>query len=109
MYDKFNNEVAKYKKKKKKKKAEKSNHKHDYSKEILIQINTKYGLHYHYATMCIVCGKIGEEKYMETKKEEGSRYYRFLNQDEILEKYKDLPIIVTNKSIYQFTSKEEDI
>lgn len=90
-------EIPKYRKKKQKKTVKKSNHKHDYSKEVLIKRKMRQGNYrYNYAKVCSICGKIGEENYFESKKVDGSNYDRLLSQEEILEKHKDLPIIEKN-------------
>ncbi|HHW79629.1 MAG TPA: hypothetical protein GX742_02370 [Acholeplasmataceae bacterium] len=88
-------EIPKYKKRSKKRKASKSDHKHDYSIEVLIKRNSRYGERYHYANRCRVCGKTGEEKFFESQKI-NENYFRVLTQKEILEKYKDLPVIEEN-------------
>jgi hypothetical protein len=90
--DYLQDDIPKYHKKKRKK-CRKSNHKHEYSKEVLLERNTKYGKHYSYALMCNICGKIGKEKYFEFKADDKNPVYRrLLTQKEILGKYKGLPI-----------------
>lgn len=85
----INDEIPKHRKQKKKKSPKKSDHKHIYKDEVLIK-NSRG--RFYFAKRCIHCGKVGEEKYFETKKEKG-RWVIMLNQDEIKEKYKHLPII----------------
>lgn len=83
----IDNEIPKHKKKKlssTSKSSTKSKHKHEY-KEVLLIHNNKP----HWATICKICGKINDLHFFESERiEEG--YYRSLDADEVLEKYKDL-------------------
>ena len=66
----------------------KSKHKHEYKEVLLIHNNRP-----HWATVCNICGKIGDLHFFEGEKtEEG--YYRSIDTDEVFEKYKDLENIV---------------
>lgn len=82
----------KYRKRQGKKKTKKSNHKHEYE-GVLIKSNTQFGEKYRYGEQCNVCGKINNERYFETKRNEGSPFSTMLSQEEILDKYKDLKIV----------------
>lgn len=88
-------ETPKYRKKRKKNTPEKSDHKHDYLIEVLVEKEFKDRTkRYHYGRQCSICGKLGHEKIIETELEPCSNsLYRMLNQEEILEKYKGLKII----------------
>ena len=83
----IDNEIPKYKKKKPSSTSRsnaKSRHKHEY-KEVLLIHNDKP----HWATVCKICGKIGDFHFFETEHcEEG--VIRMLDYDEVFEKYKDL-------------------
>ena len=73
----LNNEIPKHRKKKQSstsKSSTKSKHKHEY-KEVLLIHNARP----HLATVCKICGKIGDLHFFE---------------DEVFEKYKDLENIV---------------
>ena len=69
------------------KSSTKSKHKHEY-KEVLLIHNDRP----HWATVCKICGKIGDLHFFETEKCEFC--YRRLDDDEVYEKYKDLENIV---------------
>ena len=88
----FFDEIPKYRKKKTKK-NKKSNHKHKYDKEVLIRRETNYGEMYTYARLCSICDKVGEERLFETERVKDLPFRRMLSQEEILEKYRDLPVI----------------
>ena len=62
-------------------------HKHEY-KEILLIHNDKP----HWATVCKICGKIGDLHFLETEKCEFG--YRGLDDEEVFEKYNYLENIV---------------
>ena len=87
----IDNEIPKHCKKKQSstsKSSTKSKHKHEY-KEVLLIHNDRP----HWATVCKICGKIGDLHFFETeKREDGS--YRQRDSDEEIEKYKDLENIV---------------
>lgn len=69
------------------KSSSKSKHKHQYS-DCLVKFKDKwYGL----GSKCIICDRLKVKTYMVTEKKEG--YYVMLEPEQILEKYKDLPII----------------
>lgn len=83
----IDNEIPKHRKKKPSstsKSSTKSKHKHEYKSCLLICDNRP-----HYATICKICGKIGDIHSMETKRMEDGRY-RVMHVDEVYEKYKDL-------------------
>ena len=87
----IDNEVPKYHKKKQSstsKSSTKSNHKHEYEPCLLI-----HNGHPHWATVCKICGKIGDLHFFETERTEQG-YYRSLDSDEVFKKYKDLDKIV---------------
>lgn len=88
----YNEDIPKYRKRKKKERPKKTDHKHDYSIEVLVEKETKFGLRYHYGQQCIICGKIDNEKIIETKPV-GGKSHQMLTQEEIKEKYKDLQIV----------------
>lgn len=90
--EEYFDEIPKYRKRKKKT-VKKSDHKHKYDKEVLIETNNMLGKYYYWATICSICGKIGKAKYIETQNIKGEKTQRFLRQEEILKKYKNLPII----------------
>ena len=87
----IDNEVPKHKKKKQSstsKSSTKSKHKHEY-KEVLLIHNDRP----HWATVCKICGKINDLHFFESERcEDGMQ--RMLDDDEVLEKYKDLEKIV---------------
>ena len=73
----IDDEIPKHRKKKKSstsKSSIKSKHKHEYKEVLLIHNNRP-----HWATVCKICGKIGDLHFFE---------------DEVFEKYKDLENIV---------------
>lgn len=84
-------EIPKYCKKKyssTSKSSMKSKHKHEY-KEILLIHNGNP----HWATVCKICGKIGDLHFYETEPYRDGMW-RQLDSDEVFEKYKDLENIV---------------
>ena len=86
----IDNEIPKHRKKKQSsisKSGTKSKHKHEY-KEVLLIHNDRP----HWATVCKICGKIGDLHFFETEKCEFG--YRSLDADEVFEKYNDLEKIV---------------
>lgn len=94
----FDNEVPKHIKKKKlsvSKSKEKSKHRHEYMDCLLIENDDKP----HKATYCKICGKIGNIKFCETEKTD-HRTYRMLGEEEIFNKYKDIPQVCV-KNIFQ--------
>ena len=87
----IDNEIPKHRKKKQSstsKSSTKSKHKHEY-KEVLLVHNDRP----HRATVCKICGKIGDLNFFEAEKREDG-LYRQLDYDEVFEKYKDLENIV---------------
>lgn len=87
----YDNEIPKHMKKKKSsvsKSREKSKHKHEYIDCILIDDDSLP----HKAAYCKICGKVGDVKFFESEKTDYETY-RMLNAEEILEKYKNLPLI----------------
>ena len=85
------NEIPKHRKKKQSstsKSSTKSKHKHEYKEVLLIHNNRP-----HWATVCKICGKIGDLHFFEAEKREDG-LYRQLNSDEVFEKYKDSEKIV---------------
>ena len=93
----IDNEIPKHRKKKQSstsKSSTKSKHKHEY-KEVLLIHNSRP----HWATVCKICGKIGNLHFYEIDEIEHIQNkdiieIRNLNSDEIYEKYKDLENIV---------------
>ena len=86
----IDNEIPKHRKKKQSstsKSSTKSKHKHKYKEVLLIHNNRP-----HWATVCKICGKIGDLHFFETEKCEFG--YRGLDSDEVYKKYKDLEKIV---------------
>ena len=84
------NDIQKHRKKKQSstsKSSTKSKHKHEYKEVLLIHNGSP-----HWATVCKICGKIGDLYFFETEKCEFG--YRSLDADEVFEKYKDLENIV---------------
>ena len=87
----LDNEIPKHRKKKQSstsKSSEKSKHKHEY-KEVLLIHNSRP----HWATVCKICGKIGNLHFFEAEKREDG-LYRQLDSDEVYDKYKHLEKIV---------------
>lgn len=87
----IDNEIPKHRKKKQSstsKSSTKSKHKHEY-KEVLLIHNDRP----HWATVCKICGKIGDLHFFETERTEQG-YYRSLDADEVFDKYKDLENII---------------
>ena len=93
----IDNEIPKYKKKKKSsisKSSEKLKHKHEYIECLLIEKGHPYR-----AIVCKFCGKIYDIKFFESERcEDGMQ--RMLDDDEVLEKYKDLEKIEI-ESVFQ--------
>ena len=87
----YKKDIPKYKKRRRRRKIRRSNHKHIYV-DMLIKRKSGDGYWYNYGKVCEICGRIGEEKYFETEELDRERCYRYLTQEEILEKYKRLPI-----------------
>ena len=93
-------EVAPYKKKKpsnKSKSANKSKHKHDYEYVLCHYTVSGYSF-YVIQRRCRVCGKITSNDdpayYLsDVIMINGQKFYRHLTQEEILKKYKNLPIV----------------
>ena len=89
------NEIPKHRKKKQSsisKSSTKSKHKHEYKEVLLIHNNRP-----HWATVCKICGKIGDLHFYETERTEQG-YYKSLDTDEVYEKYKDLENIIIDDS-----------
>lgn len=92
-------DIPKHRKKSTKRPPKKSRHKHTYEECLL---NVEYemdGASFGNVLMseyCTICGKIGNKKMLETTKENSSGFRRLLNNDEILEKYKDLKVFEIN-------------
>ena len=85
------NEIPKHRKKKQSsisKSSTKSKHKHEYKEVLLIPTDRP-----HWATVCKICGKIGDLHFFEAETREDG-LYRQLDYDEVYEKYKDLEKIV---------------
>lgn len=61
--------------------------------KVLIKRKEDGKFRYCYGEVCKICGRIKTERVFDTKRIEGQNYYRILSQDEILEKYDNLPII----------------
>ena len=83
----IDNEIPKYRKKKQSstsKSNTKSKHKHEYKEVLLIHNNRPRR-----ATVCKICGKIGDLHFFEAERTEQG-YYRSLDSNEVFEKYKDL-------------------
>ena len=100
----INNEIPKHHKKKQSstsKSSIKSKHKHEYKEVLLINNDRPY-----WATVCKICGKIGDLHFFETEKCEFG--YRSLDTDEVFKKYKDLEnILIENiKQKYVPISRE---
>ena len=86
----IDNEIPKHRKKKPSstsKSSTKSKHKHEYEEVLLIHNDRP-----HWATICKICGKIGDLRFYETEKCEFG--FRGLDDDEVFEKYKDLENII---------------
>ena len=84
------NEIPKHRKKKQSstsKSSIKSKHKHEY-KEVLLIHNKP-----HWATVCKICGKIGDLHFFETEPYRDGMW-RQLDYDEVFEKYEHLEKIV---------------
>lgn len=86
-------EIPKYHKKKGKKENKKSNHKHEYIDCLFLVQEERERINK--GNYCKICGKIGKMQFFITKKTEAGSYL-VLNNEEIKEMYKDLPIIVIN-------------
>lgn len=81
------NEIPKHRKKKPSsvsKSFTKSKHKHKYQPGLLICEGRP-----HWASVCSVCGKVGDVHFFETERTETGTY-RGLNDNEVYEKYKGL-------------------
>ena len=84
----LDNEIPKHHKKKQSSNSKSSTKsKHEYKEVLLIHNNRP-----HWATVCKICGKIGDLHFFETEKCEFG--YRSLDVDEVYEKYKDFTKIV---------------
>jgi len=89
-----NDEDTIYKKKSKKPATKKTNHKHDYSETVLIRRVYNGNESYHSAKRCSICQKTSCMNFFETIPYMGnSKLNIMLNEKEILEKYKDVPIV----------------
>ena len=78
------NEIPKHRKKKQSstsKSSTKSKHKHEY-KEVLLIHNDRP----HWATVCKICGKIGDLHFFETEPYRDG-LWRYLDSNEVFEKY----------------------
>ena len=96
----IDNEIPKHRKKKQSstsKSSTKSKHKHEYKEVLLIHNNRP-----HWATVCKICGKIGDLYFFETEKCEFG--YRGLDSDEVYEKYKYLENIVIDDIWQKYVS-----
>lgn len=85
----FDRETPKYRKKKlssKSKSCVKSKHKHQYEQCLLLHEGRSYRADY-----CKICGKIGRVYYFETENIGSQPYRRLLDNEEINERYKNLP------------------
>ena len=101
----IDNEIPKHRKKKQSsisKSSIKSKQKHEYKEVLLIQNNRP-----HWATVCKICGKIGDLHFFETEKAEQG-YYRSLDYDEVFKKYKDLENIVIEDIWQKYVSINQD-
>ena len=103
----IDNEIPKYRKKKQSstsKSGTKSKHKHEY-KEVLLIHNDRP----HWATVCKICGKIGDLHFLETEPYRDGMW-RYLDSNEVFEKYKDLENIVIDDIWQKFVpiSQEGD-
>ena len=72
------------------------------TKEVLLIHNGKP----HWATICKICGKIGDLHFFETEKCEFG--YRGLDSDEVFEKHKDLEKIVIEDIWQKYVSISQD-
>lgn len=89
LYD--SEDIPKYKKKSKKGGTKKSNHKHEFEDVLLIREFGGRSSHV-MGKRCIHCGLIRDKNwFISERTSEG--LYRMLSDEEILEKYKDLPCI----------------
>ena len=84
------------------KSSTKSKHKHEY-KEVLLIHNDRP----HWATVCKICGKIGDLHFFETERTEQG-YYRSLDTNEVYEKYKDLENIVIDDIWQKYVSVSQE-
>ena len=101
----IDNEIPKHRKKKQSsasKSSTKSNHKHEY-KEVLLIHNDRP----HWATVCKICGKIGDLHFFETERTDQG-YYRSLDFDEVFERYKDLENIVIDDIWQKYVSVSQE-
>ena len=86
----IDNDIPKHRKKKQSstsKSSTKSKHKHEYKEVLLIHNDRPY-----WATVCKICGKIGDLHFFEAEKCEFG--FRSLDSDEVFEKYRNLENIV---------------
>ena len=101
----IDNDIPKHCKKKQSstsKSSTKSKHKHEYKEVLLIHNNRP-----HWATVCKICGKIGDLHFFETGKREDG-LYRQLDYDEVFEKYKDLENIVIDDIWQKYVSVSQE-
>jgi hypothetical protein len=95
-------EITRPKKFKKKKSPTKSDHKHIYETVLMyVSYDKEVTQELTIGSRCTVCGKItfyeGPFKdFLEIRCVEGRRAFRLLTSEELLEKYKDLPIVKYN-------------
>ena len=85
------NEIPKHRKKKQSsisKSSTKSKHKHEYKEVLLIHNDSP-----HWATVCKICGKIGDLHFFEAEKRKDGMW-RQLDYDEVYKKYKDFENII---------------
>ena len=83
--------IPKYRKKAKKKRVVKAKHKHITKQVLMLDEFNNISL----AEVCNVCGKIVTHKCVLTQKCAGG-FYRVLTTNEILQKYKDIPMYSYN-------------
>lgn len=83
----MDNDIPKYRKKKNSstsKSCTKSKHRHQYKQCLLMKEHRPYR-----ATYCTICGKIDDVRFGETERMENGML-RMLDDDEVIEKYRDL-------------------
>lgn len=99
MKDKIISEIPKYIKKSKARGLKRANHKHKYI-EALFSYPNKYSrdnrITYGKVEYCSICSRVNKFPLMEMAEIQGSKFSRFLSNEEIIEKYKHLPMYKLN-------------
>jgi len=112
MFDNEKMEIPKYRKKRKStisKAKRKSRHEHIYKECLFLCQNNKFSRSIYRGTYCSICGEIGNVHFFESEQVKGRAFYRMLNSNEILEKYKNLEILEVFNPFQKNINQKEKI